>query len=97
MGMPHVLPLCDVVTLYARRWDIELAFRAIKDHLNLHHVWSAKEIEVPWIDPCWIVSPPPRAVQPRKVVRYRSRTKGTGTKRPFGRVRLIHGKRHFLE
>jgi hypothetical protein len=23
---PHVLPLADVVGLYARRWDIELAF-----------------------------------------------------------------------
>jgi hypothetical protein len=39
---PHVLKLSDVVGLYARRWDIELAFRAIKDHLNLHHLWSAK-------------------------------------------------------
>ncbi|HEY1352926.1 MAG TPA: transposase [Ktedonobacteraceae bacterium] len=39
---PQVLPLADVVGLYARRWDIELAFRALKDHLNLHHLWSAK-------------------------------------------------------
>jgi hypothetical protein len=39
---PRMLPLADVVKLYARRWDIELAFRAIKDHLNLHHLWSAK-------------------------------------------------------
>jgi IS4 transposase len=39
---PQVLRLSDVVNLYARRWDIELAFRALKDHLNLHHLWSAK-------------------------------------------------------
>jgi hypothetical protein len=39
---PQMLPLAEVVKLYARRWDIELAFRAIKDHLNLHHLWSAK-------------------------------------------------------
>ncbi|WP_374229197.1 transposase [Ktedonobacter sp. SOSP1-52] len=37
MLVTHVLKLSDVVSLYARRWDIELAFRAIKDHLNLHH------------------------------------------------------------
>ena len=39
---PHTLSLEQVVRLYARRWDIELAFRALKDHLNLHHLWSAK-------------------------------------------------------
>jgi hypothetical protein len=39
---PHLLPLAEVVRLYARRWDIELAFRALKDHLNLNHLWSAK-------------------------------------------------------
>lgn len=169
---PHVLRLSDVVNLYARRWDIELAFRALKDHLNLHHLWSAKwavvqvqlwcclilaqvyhalqveiagqagvevfevsldllirltpgwlsrgltplehavrfgrelglirpstrhRIEVPWIDPSWVVPPPPEAVQPREMVRYRSQTKGTGTKRTFGLVRLINGKLHLLE
>jgi hypothetical protein len=30
------------VRLYARRWDIELAFRLLKDHLNLRFLWSAK-------------------------------------------------------
>lgn len=39
---PHRLPLSDVVGLSARRWDIELAFRVLKDHLNVHHLWSAK-------------------------------------------------------
>lgn len=169
---PHVLPLSDVVKLYARRWDIELAFRAMKDHLNVNHLWSAKEavvhvqlwcclilaqvshalqveiagqagvevfdvsldvlirltpgwlsrgltplehavrfgrdlglirpstrhrIEVPWIDPCWVVPPPPEAAPPREVVRSRSQTKGTGTKRTFGLVRLKAGKLHLLE
>jgi hypothetical protein len=142
---PAVLSVADVVGLYARRWDIELAFRVLKDHLNLHHLWSAKcsvvqvqlwcclilaqvyhalqveiasqsgvdvfdvsldllvrltpgwlargltplqqavrfgrdlglirpstrhRVEVPWIDPSWVVSPPPEAVQPRAKARY---------------------------
>ncbi len=169
---PHLLKLSDVVGLYARRWDIALAFRVLKDHLNLHHLWSAKEavvqvqlwcclilaqvyhalqveiagqagvevfevsldllvrltpgwlsrgltplehavrfgrdlglirpstrhrIEVPWIDPNWVVPPPPEAVQPRERVRYRSQTKGTGAKRTFGLVRLKAGKLYLLE
>jgi len=144
---PRILPLADVVRLYARRWDIELAFRVLKDHLNLHHLWSAKwsvvqvqlwccliqaqvyhalqveiarqagvevfdvsidllvrltphwlargltpleqavrfgrelglirpstrhRVEVPWIDPDWVVPPPSEAVQPRARVRHRS-------------------------
>jgi DDE family transposase len=142
---PRVLSVADVVGLYARRWDIELAFRVLKDHLDLHHLWSAKwsvvqvqlwcclilaqvyhalqveiarqsgvdvfdvsldllvrltpgwvargltplehavhfgrdlglirpstrhRIEVPWIDPSWVVPPPPEAVQPRAKARY---------------------------
>lgn len=39
---PHVLPHSEVGSLDARRWDIERAFRAITDHLHLHHLWSAK-------------------------------------------------------
>jgi hypothetical protein len=39
---PHVLPPADVARLYARRWDIELAFLLIKRHLGLHLLWSAK-------------------------------------------------------
>jgi hypothetical protein len=142
---PRILSVADVVGLYARRWDIELAFRVLKDHLDLHHLWSAKwpviqvqlwcclilaqvyhalqveiarqagvevfdvsidllvrltpgwlargltpldqalrfgrdlglirpstrhRIEVPWIDPSWVVPPPPEAVQPRAKGRY---------------------------
>ena len=154
---PHVLPLSEVVSLYARRWDIELAFRVLKDHLNLHHLWSAKwsvvqvqlwccliqaqvyhalqveiarqagvevfdvsidllvrltphwlargltpleqavrfgrdlglirpstrhRVEVPWIDPSWVVPPPPEAIQPRAKGRYGHRN---GTRRPRSR------------
>lgn len=41
---PHILPLPDIARLYARRWDIELAFLTLKEHLGLHHWWSANEV-----------------------------------------------------
>jgi hypothetical protein len=39
---PHLLPLDEMVRLYARRWDIEVAFRLLKDHLPANDIWSAK-------------------------------------------------------
>lgn len=39
---PAVLPIVDIARLYARRWDIELAFRELKEHLQLRLLWSAK-------------------------------------------------------
>lgn len=39
---PRILSMVEVVRLYARRWDIELAFRLLKDHLHLRFLWSAK-------------------------------------------------------
>lgn len=39
---PQRLSLADIARLYARRWDIELAFRLLKDHLGLNEPWSAK-------------------------------------------------------
>jgi hypothetical protein len=39
---PTQLSLQDIAVLYARRWDIELAFKLIKRHLGLHLFWSAK-------------------------------------------------------
>ncbi len=39
---PTLLPVEDIVGLYARRWDIELAFRTLKEHLGLRLLWSAK-------------------------------------------------------
>lgn len=40
------LSLHDIACLYARRWDIELAFKLVKRELNLHLFWSAKTIIV---------------------------------------------------
>jgi hypothetical protein len=39
----QLLSLHDIAVLYARRWDIELAFKMVKRHLNLHILWSAKQ------------------------------------------------------
>lgn len=39
---PDQLSAADVVRLYARRWDVELAFKLVKRELGLHLVWSAK-------------------------------------------------------
>lgn len=39
---PRLLSGAQVAQLYRRRWDIELAFRALKDHLHLNVLWSAK-------------------------------------------------------
>jgi hypothetical protein len=39
---PHVLPPKELARLYARRWDVELAFKLVKRHLGLHLLWSAK-------------------------------------------------------
>jgi hypothetical protein len=39
---PLQLSGAQVVALYARRWDIELGFRLLKDHLGLRLLWSAK-------------------------------------------------------
>src|SRR5436305_991503 len=39
---PSVLPIQEIARLYARRWDIELAFLTLKEHLGLHLWWSSK-------------------------------------------------------
>jgi hypothetical protein len=39
---PKQLSLHEIASLYARRWDIELAFKLIKRELGLHLLWSAK-------------------------------------------------------
>jgi len=39
---PQQLSLAEVARLYARRWDIELAFGVLKEHLQVSQVWSAK-------------------------------------------------------
>ncbi len=39
---PEVLSVGEVVQLYARRWDIELAFLLLKEQLQLHLWWQSK-------------------------------------------------------
>lgn len=39
---PWTLPIQEIAQLYARRWDIEMAFRMVKQYLKLHILWSAK-------------------------------------------------------
>lgn len=39
---PQQLSLADIARLYARRWDIELAFGVLKEHLHVGQLWSAK-------------------------------------------------------
>ncbi len=41
---PRQLSLPDIARLYARRWDIELAFLTLKEHLDLHHWWSGHPV-----------------------------------------------------
>ena len=40
---PDQFSLHEIATLYARRWDIEMAFKLIKRELGLHLFWSAKD------------------------------------------------------
>ena len=40
---PDMLSMADIVTLYARRWDIEMAIALIKQHLGLSLWWSTKD------------------------------------------------------
>jgi hypothetical protein len=43
---PYQLPPREVARLYARRWDIELAFLLIKRHLGLHLLWACKPVAI---------------------------------------------------
>lgn len=40
---PQQVALAEIAQLYARRWDIELAFKLVKRHLGLHLLWSGKD------------------------------------------------------
>ena len=40
---PGMLPMHEIVQLYARRWDIELIFLLLKEHFGLHIWWSSKQ------------------------------------------------------
>jgi hypothetical protein len=39
---PLLLPVCEVPVLYARRWDVELAYKLLKRELHMHLLWSGK-------------------------------------------------------
>jgi Transposase DDE domain len=41
---PTLLSMAEIAGLYARRWDIELAFLTLKEQLGLHHWWSSHPI-----------------------------------------------------
>lgn len=43
---PDLLSMSDIARLYARRWDIELAFKALKGELGIHLWWSSHPILV---------------------------------------------------
>lgn len=43
---PRTLPLHEIARLYVRRWDIELGFKLIKQHLGLHVLWTGKSVVV---------------------------------------------------
>lgn len=40
---PQVLSLTEVAQVSARRWDIEMAFRLLKEYLGMSHWWSSKQ------------------------------------------------------
>lgn len=43
---PTLLTPQDVAALYARRWDIELAFKLVKTHLGISLWWSSKDVVI---------------------------------------------------
>ena len=43
---PTLLSMLDIAHLYARRWDIELAFKLLKRQLGLHLWWAAPPVLV---------------------------------------------------
>lgn len=43
---PAARPMAELARLYARRWDIELAFKLVKTQLGLHLLWGAKPVVV---------------------------------------------------
>jgi len=39
---PHLFSIHEIASIYARRWDIEMAFKLIKRELGLNLFWSSK-------------------------------------------------------
>ena len=43
---PRTFPIASMAAVYARRWDIEMAFGLVKQHLKLRLLWSAKRVVI---------------------------------------------------
>lgn len=43
---PHAFPIRSIAEVYARRWDIEMALKLVKQHLKLHLLWSSKQVVI---------------------------------------------------
>ncbi len=43
---PSKFPITSMAEVYARRWDIEMAFKLIKQHLKLRLLWSSKHVVI---------------------------------------------------
>jgi IS4 transposase len=43
---PAQLPVAEIARLYARRWDIEMAFQLVKEHLGIRLWWSTKDVVI---------------------------------------------------
>ena len=43
---PSTFPIASMAEVYARRWDIEMAFKLIKQHLKLRLLWSSKHVVI---------------------------------------------------
>ena len=43
---PEKLSIVEIAELYARRWDIEMAFKLVKQHLKLRLLWSSKRVVI---------------------------------------------------
>ena len=43
---PDTFPIASMAEVYARRWDIEMALKLVKQHLKLRLLWSAKRVVI---------------------------------------------------
>ena len=43
---PGTFPIPSMAEVYARRWDIEMALKLVKQHLKLRLLWSAKQVVI---------------------------------------------------
>ena len=43
---PSTFSIVSMAEVYARRWDIEMAFKLIKQHLKLRLLWSSKHVVI---------------------------------------------------